>query len=229
MIRVATYNIRKTIGTDRKRNPERVVDVIAELNADIVALQEADRRFGQRLSAIPEGLIEEAGYHIVPVAHRPGSIGWHGNALLVRHGATYARARALDIPTLEPRGAIMADIDIGKERLRVVGMHLDLSGMWRRKQLRAIIGHAHEEPDRPLVIMGDMNQWSDRGCLSEVAFHHLRLLDTPKSFHSRRPMAKLDRIIISHELKVGGTGVLASTKATMASDHLPIWAEIKSQ
>lgn len=229
MIRVASYNIRKAIGTDRKRNPARVVEVLSELNADIVALQEADHRFGQRISAIPQELIEEAGYRVVPMAHRPVGIGWHGNALIVRSNAAVNHARPLDLPTLEPRGAIMADVDIAGERLRVVGMHLDLSGMWRRKQLRAIISHAHEEPDRPLVIMGDMNQWSDRGCLSEVAFHHLRLLDTPKSFHSRRPMAKLDRIIVSHELTVGGTGVLASTKATMASDHLPIWAEIKTR
>lgn len=228
MIRVASYNIRKAIGTDRRRNPERIVDVLTELDADVIALQEADKRFGHRASSIPHELIEAAGYRIVPVTHRAGSLGWHGNALLVRDGAVVDHARPLEIPTLEPRGAIMADIEIRGERLRVVGMHLDLSGMWRRRQLRAILSHAHEEPDRPLVIMGDMNQWSDRGCLSEVAFHHLRLLDTPKSFHSKRPVAKLDRIIVSHELKVGKTGVHASARAALASDHLPVWAEIKS-
>lgn len=229
MIRVASYNIRKAIGTDRKRNPERIIEVLAEINADVIALQEADRRFGHRASAIPHELIEAAGYRIVPVAHRAHSMGWHGNALLVRKDAVVDRARPLDIPKLEPRGAIMADIDIAGERLRIVGMHLDLSGMWRRRQLRAILGHAHEEPDRPLVIMGDMNQWSDRGCLSEVAFHHLRLLDTPKSYHSKRPVAKLDRIIVSHELKVGKIGVHASSQAMLASDHLPIWADVKAK
>ncbi len=49
--RVATYNIRKAIGTDRRRSPERILDVLAELDADVVALQEADRRFGPRLAA----------------------------------------------------------------------------------------------------------------------------------------------------------------------------------
>ena len=33
MIRVASYNIRKCIGTDRRRVPGRVLDVIAEVDA----------------------------------------------------------------------------------------------------------------------------------------------------------------------------------------------------
>ncbi|MGE3746289.1 MAG: endonuclease/exonuclease/phosphatase family protein, partial [Sphingomonadaceae bacterium] len=58
---VASYNIRKAIGLDRRRRPERILDVIAELDADIVALQEADRRFGARVSALPFPLIDDHG------------------------------------------------------------------------------------------------------------------------------------------------------------------------
>lgn len=54
-IRVASYNIRKAIGTDRRRVPERVIEVLNELDADIIALQEADRRFGVRSAALPPG------------------------------------------------------------------------------------------------------------------------------------------------------------------------------
>ncbi|MEO7836366.1 MAG: endonuclease, partial [Acidimicrobiales bacterium] len=59
MIRVASYNMRKAIGTDRRRRPERTLEVLRELDADVVALQEADRRFGARASAIPLHMIEE--------------------------------------------------------------------------------------------------------------------------------------------------------------------------
>ena len=58
MIKVASYNIRKGIGADRRRNPDRILDVLREVDADIVALQEADRRFGEREGVLPLHLIE---------------------------------------------------------------------------------------------------------------------------------------------------------------------------
>ena len=84
MIRVASYNMRKAIGTDRRRSPERVIEVLNEIGADVIALQEADRRFGARSSALPPHLLEEhSPYRPVPLPHRTGGIGWHGNAILV--------------------------------------------------------------------------------------------------------------------------------------------------
>ena len=81
---VASYNMRKAIGTDRRRNPDRVLAVLKEIDADVVALQEADRRFGSRTSAIPLSMIESRSpYKPVDFDVRPDGIGWHGNALLV--------------------------------------------------------------------------------------------------------------------------------------------------
>jgi endonuclease/exonuclease/phosphatase family metal-dependent hydrolase len=42
MITVASYNIRKAVGLDRRRDPGRIIAILAEIDADIVALQEAD-------------------------------------------------------------------------------------------------------------------------------------------------------------------------------------------
>ena len=101
-IKVATYNIRKCVGTDRRRNPERILDVLDEIDADVIALQEADRRFGNRLSAIPHHLLLEHGtYRPVEIGGRPQSIGWHGNALLVRNGITVRHSEIVPLPTLE--------------------------------------------------------------------------------------------------------------------------------
>lgn len=229
-IKVATYNIRKCVGTDRRRNPERVLAVLAEIDADIVALQEADRRFGNRLSAIPHHmLLEQSVYKPVEIGGRPQSIGWHGNALLVRQGIEVRHSEIVPLPTLEPRGAVLADLVVGGRPLRVIGTHLDLSGLWRRRQIRVLLarldGAAHH---LPTVLMGDFNQWSNRGALSEFAFHHHRLIDTPPSFHSNRPVARLDRIIVSHDVAVDGAGAHATPLATLASDHLPLWASIRT-
>lgn len=86
-IKVATYNIRKAVGLDQRRNPSRILSVLNEIDADIITLQEVDRRFGARVSALPIAMIEaETPWVPVPLHFRPQAIGWHGNAILVRRG-----------------------------------------------------------------------------------------------------------------------------------------------
>jgi endonuclease/exonuclease/phosphatase family metal-dependent hydrolase len=112
--------------------------------------------------------------------------------------------------------------------LRVLGAHLDLSGLWRRRQIRAMLAYLDTVPQHlPTIIMGDFNQWSDRGALSEFAFHRHRLVKTPPSFHSRRPVARLDRIIVSHDIHVTAADVHMSPLSKLASDHLPLWADLR--
>jgi endonuclease/exonuclease/phosphatase family metal-dependent hydrolase len=227
-LKVATYNIRKCMGTDRKRDPDRVIDVLNEIDADIIALQEADRRFGDRKSSISTDLLaSKTDWHAAPLDVRPHSIGWHGNAILLRNGIKLRSAHPLDLPMLEPRGAVMVEIERYGTPLRVIGVHLDLSGLWRRKQVRWLLAFLDGQPRHlPTIIMGDFNQWSDRGALSEFAFHHHRILKTPNSFHTTRPIAQLDRIIVSHDIHVDGCGAHISPLSQRASDHLPIWAEM---
>ena len=229
MILVASYNMRKAIGLDRRRRPERTLEVLNEIGADVVALQEADRRFGSRLSAIPPHMIEEhSPYKPVSFDARAGSLGWHGNALLVRKEVEVVGRELIHLPSLEPRGAVMADLRLDGAELRVVGMHLDLSGLWRRRQAHAILAHLAARPGNPpTVLMGDLNEWSAAGgCLRDFAAQH-RFASCGKSFHARRPIAALDRIMVSDGLEVIEGGTHASAAARRASDHLPIWARLR--
>lgn len=229
MIKFASYNMRKAIGTDRRRNPERVLEVLRELDADVIALQEADRRFGPRVAAIPPRLLElHSDYKPVPLDVHIDSMGWHGNALLVRKSAEILQHEILHIPYLEPRGAVMAEVAVSGQRLRVFGMHLDLSGLWRRKQAAAVIARAVGQGDGvPTVLMGDLNEWSAHGgCLRDFA-HHFRIAECGKSFHARRPVARLDRIMHCGGWTIRGSGVHDSASARKASDHLPVWAALE--
>lgn len=228
-LKVASYNMRKGIGTDRRRSPERILEVLCEIDADVVALQEADRRFGSRASVLTPHLLDEHGdWKAVGVAKRVASMGWHGNALLVRKSADVLGCTAIHLPALEPRGAVTADVGTPLGALRVVGMHLDLSGLWRRKQAAAVINHlADSVHPLPAVLMGDLNEWSATlGCLRDFARDH-DVADTGPSFHARRPVGRLDRIIVSRDLRVVDCGVHASPTARKASDHLPIWATLE--
>ncbi|PHP19854.1 endonuclease [Sphingobium sp. IP1] len=227
-IRVASYNIRKAIGTDRRRSPERVIDVLNEVDADIIALQEADRRFGIRYAAIPPLLLDrQSGYKPVPLNVQTDSMGWHGNAIIVRKEAEVAAYDVLHLPCLEPRGATMAEVAIKGATLRVFGMHLDLSGLWRRKQAAAVIHAAAQGHALPTVLMGDLNEWSaERGCLADFARHY-SFAPCGRSFHARRPVARLDRIMHCGRIRLVDSGVHESAAARKASDHLPIWAEFR--
>jgi len=227
VVRVASYNIRKAIGTDRRRNPERILSVLSEIDADIIALQEADRRFGSRSAAIPHATLDHhSDYKAVPLHLHSGGMGWHGNALLVRKTAQVIAQTHVHLPCLEPRGAIMAEIELEDGRqLRLFGMHLDLSGLWRKRQASAILHVAQSLPPMPTILMGDLNEWSAaRGCIADFARHYA-FAPCGRSFHARQPIAQIDRIMHSDALRLLDCGVHHSASSRRASDHLPIWAE----
>lgn len=228
MLKVASYNIRKSLGTDRRRQPERIMQILAEINADIVALQEVDLRLGARVSTIPaEAILDHSDYKPVRVGIRQHSLGWHGNAILVRKNAEVVDQKRIDIPSFEPRGAVLADVKVDGKLVRIIGMHLGLIGTTRLKQAQAIVEYLEQiEGKAPTVIMGDLNQWApDGGCLAQFAVHHNVIAPGP-SFHSRRPMLGLDRIITSRDIELVDTGVHNTPLASKGSDHLPVWANL---
>ncbi|WP_460273410.1 endonuclease/exonuclease/phosphatase family protein [Celeribacter sp. ULVN23_4] len=222
-MRLASYNLRKCRGTDGQRAPGRILDVINGIGADVVALQEADMRLGPRPAALPPRMIEtHTDFVALPVNTSPVSVGWHGNAILVRKGAEVEAVHRLDLPGLEPRGAVAVDLP----DLRVVGVHLGLLRSSRQKQLHAIRAHLAALDDRPTVILGDFNEWSNHQGLDPLkdAF----AVHAPgRSFHANRPMASLDRIAHTSALELRDAGVVQTDASRRASDHLPIWADLR--
>ena len=77
----------------------------------------------------------------------------------------------------------------------------------------------------PTVIAGDFNEWGRVAAL-DATTHGLSFLETPPSFPAARPVARLDRLMISPELTAQRTGSWAERPARIASDHLPVWADL---
>ncbi|MBZ6379721.1 endonuclease [Pacificimonas flava] len=227
-MKVASYNIHKGIGLDRRRDPDRILHVLDEVGADVVALQEADRRFFSRRAVITPERLEASGWRHVPFHMKPESLGWHGNAILVRDGIGVRHAEPLWLEGLEPRGAVLAELDTALGPFRVVGMHLDLSGLYRVRQVLRLVEVIDVRSPLPTIIMGDTNDWN-RGRLAAMdrVPSHFRSAPCGPSFHTRRPVLALDRILYDRDLELVNCGVHRTALSRRASDHLPIWAELK--
>lgn len=221
----ASYNIHKGVGADRRRDPDRIIEVIEEIDADIVALQEVDERFGIRRAVLDTDAIAEAGYQIASKRTKPASMGWHGNALLVRDGVEIIDIDAHDLPQVEPRGAIRATLRAGGQDICVTGMHLDLSGLRRKRQF-AHVCNASRAPGLPAVMLGDCNEWLRPFGGSRGLAAHWHMVEPGRSFPSQRPMLALDRVVHTSHWKLEDAQVHSSAAARQASDHLPIYATL---
>ena len=227
-LKVSSYNIRKAVGLDWRRRPERVLKVLLEIDADIIALQEVDRRFGSRLTALDPAMIEaETGYRAIRFSERPQSLGHHGNVILARRSIDVVGARAMALPHLEPRGAAVADLDCGGRKVRVVGMHLGLTRKWRTLQTQAIVSELKLlEARLPAILMGDLNEPGLKSDVLRAFEHGHSIAACGPSFHASMPMVALDRIIVTEDIAIAEAGVHRSALAREASDHLPIWARL---
>lgn len=223
-LRLASYNLHKCRGTLGPFAPERNLDVIADLNADIVALQEVDFRMGDRREALPSKLIE-ARTGLVPMQHRrtsEQSLGWHGQTILLRPElAEIARSKPLALPGVEPRGAVALHLP----DLTVIAVHLGLMRSSRRAQLARLAAKMGRIGGDSVVLTGDFNEW--RGERGLEALTDLDVIAPGKSWPALAPQFRYDRIAVSPGIEVPDCGVLDTPLARIASDHLPIWADLR--
>ena len=228
-LRVASWNLHKCVGSDGRFDPDRSAAVIAELGADIVALQEADKRFGRRTGLLDLAALERAcGLAPLRVSDLPDGHGWHGNALLVRPG-TAARVRRLRLPGVEPRGALVAELDLPTGPLRVVAAHLGLLRRSRTRQARAILEAITAGEPMPTLLLGDLNEWHPGARSSLRALEPLFGLPgrAPASFPAALPVLALDRILGLPQGLVADVTAHDSPRARIASDHLPLTAWVQ--
>jgi endonuclease/exonuclease/phosphatase family metal-dependent hydrolase len=226
---IASYNIHKCVGNDGVFDPLRIKNVILQLDADIVVLQEADARFGER-----EGLLDldylhvMGGYRSIFSPDRDSrSHGWHGNVVLYRSGVV-KHVHQLRLPGLEPRGALIVDFGIGESSLRLLAVHLGLLRRSRKKQVEAIIEAADPHPLRHVIVIGDMNEWrlERRSALELFKSHFEEISARLPSYPSRYPVLPLDRLFVSRGLRVESLSVVDTPLTRLASDHLPVNAKI---
>jgi endonuclease/exonuclease/phosphatase family metal-dependent hydrolase len=229
---IASYNVHKCVGMDQRFDPSRIEAVIGEIDADIVALQEADRRFGARAGLLDLSRLErENGLLPVPVTGRPRGRGWYGNLLLFREGIV-RDVHQIDLPGVEPRGALVVDVDLDAGPLRIVAAHLGLLRRSRLQQTEAILTAVAARCERPTLLLGDLNEWrlGRRSSLRNFKSTFGPLTAALPSFPARFPLFALDRILGNPHDLITGIEVHDTPLARVASDHLPIkaWIDLES-
>lgn len=223
-VRVATYNLHSGVGVDRRFRPQRIIDVIGELDADIVALQEV-------LSPVSgfdvhAHLREATGFHFAAAATLQLAGGTFGNALLSRWPIVDCIARDLSVGTREPRGALDAIVARDGRELRVIATHLGLRASERAEQVTRLVEHARGGPDVPVILAGDFNVARAKGRELRTCVAHFGAVKTLPTFPSFAPVLPLDRIFVDPRGALFEVSVHRSRRARIASDHLPLIATL---
>lgn len=221
-LRLATWNIHAGIGRDRRYDPGRIIAVLLELRADIIALQEVASltEHGEFLGQLRTALA----VHVVAGRTLTRHAGEYGNALLSRFPVKASGNIDLTVGNHEPRGAIDARVDVDGRELRVLSTHLGLRPAERRKQVRRILAALDPDANDPVVLMGDVNEWYMWGRPVRWLRAHFRAAPAPATFPAQRPVFALDRIWARPAQRLREVTVHRSALAHIASDHLPLKA-----
>jgi endonuclease/exonuclease/phosphatase family metal-dependent hydrolase len=218
---VASYNIHRCAGLDRRVNLERIADVLREIDADLVGIQEVLR---PQADALADRLEMELA--MGPTAKRSGLP--YGNAVLSRLPIHGSHTFDLSWASREPRGGIRLDLTMSQGLLHVFNVHFGLKVRERASQVRILVRDhiLHRDLTGPRIVIGDLNEWfpGPVGRLLRSELHGPRIRRTHPA---PLPIFPLDRIYWDRHLVSDGFRVHRSRLARVASDHLPVVARLR--
>jgi len=225
-LRVATYNIHRCIGRDGLEAPDRVADVLRRLHADVIALQEAAYDSTGPMNTL-DVLARSTGTEAIAGPTLLEERGHYGNALLTRIRPVAIRPLNISVPGREPRGALTMELGIGGRTVRIVATHLGLRSGERRWQVRQLLALLDPKASDVTIVAGDFNEWYNWARPLRWLTRRLGALPALPTFPSFRPLLALDRIWVHPPENVLRLRLYRSFAAAMASDHLPLVADIR--
>jgi endonuclease/exonuclease/phosphatase family metal-dependent hydrolase len=233
-LRVVTYNIHKCRGLDRRVHPARIVEILREIDADIVALQEVlSISGGEAEDDQAQFIAHRLGLDFRIGENRRSMGGAYGNVVLSRHPIIAAYNYDISVVGREQRGCLRVDVAIGGGRvLHIYNVHLGTSFFERRRQGRKLLEKeilSNDQVPGARILLGDFNEWT-RGLASKLLSGHFQSADirvhmgSARSYPGVFPLLHLDHIYFDEALELESASLHRSRAALVASDHLPIIA-----
>lgn len=220
-VTVASYNIHKGKGIDRRVDLIRISQVLREINADVLGIQEIYRPQAEALAA-------ELGMNMaMGVTRHFGSVPY-GNAILTRFTVHGSHSFDLTRPSREPRGGVRLDTMVGENLLHLFNVHLGLKIRERAEQVEALVQGQilRHDLSGPRVVIGDLNEWFP-GAVGRALRRELHGPCIRRTHPAPLPIFPLDRIYWDRKLQAEGFHVHRSRLARVASDHLPVVAQLR--
>ncbi len=236
-VRVATYNIHKCVGMDRKYSPERIVDVLREIDADVVGLQEVlcHSKLHKR-DHQAEFIAEELGMDFRLGENRRINGGDYGNVILSRFPIRDHTNYDISVKKYEPRGCLRAEIAVnGGDPLHFINVHMGTSYFERRHQVHKMLAeHVLDSPELTgrRIVAGDFNEWIS-GITTRLFRSNFEAVDPKlhlgqaRTFPGLLPLVHLDHVYFDNTFQLRNAFLHRSRTALIASDHLPIVAEFE--
>jgi endonuclease/exonuclease/phosphatase family metal-dependent hydrolase len=222
---------------DRRKDAARIADVLRELNADVIALQEVIADSSGKPEADQPAFIASllSGYRACFGEARQHLGAPYGNAVLSRLPVRGSQVYDLTRAGRERRGCLRVDIECGEQLLHVFDVHLGTSFFERRHQGRKLISTdvlKSAELKYPSIVVGDFNEWT-RGLASRLMSTHYKSVEARLHLKRRKtypgvlPLLTLDHFYFDERLELVSAELVRTKLAKVASDHLPIVAEFR--
>ena len=232
-VRVATYNIHRGRGLDGRTRLERIAGVLAAIDADIIALQEVVGASPLKPGQAAElGAALGMGWVMAPTRHLRTAL--FGNVVLTRFPVRHHVQYDLTWKTCEHRGVQRVDVGIEDDTLHFYNVHLGTSLMERRHQAARLATLVHDRRVMgPKIVLGDFNEWARHLGATDLLAQRLQSIDLSKHLSRRRtypgffPILHLDHIYYEGKVEVLKVTLPRDRMALMASDHLPLVADLK--
>ena len=236
MPRIVTYNVHRCVGNDRRLDVARIAAVLAELNPDIVALQELDvgrARTGHVDQAHEIAARLEMAHHFHAALRVEEEK--YGDAILTSYPEKLVKTGPLPghprIAALEPRGALWVEVEIEGRPVQIINTHLGLVPREQQVQAAYLAGPAWLENAKakwPMILLGDFNATGTsvvyRTLTSRLqpARRLARKKNPTSTFPSPLPVLRIDHVFVSPGVKVLDVFAPFDPLTRVASDHLPL-------
>jgi endonuclease/exonuclease/phosphatase family metal-dependent hydrolase len=225
-LRVVTWNVHACVGGDGRFDPDRVVSIVRNLSADIVALQEVESRWHMtRGLDVFAFLREHIGGHAAEARTITTADGDYGHMVLSRWPLRDPRVHDISVAGREPRGIVDVGTLSPSGLVRFVAAHFGLDRGERRLQTAALRAIVDQGPDGAAIVAGDFNELRRRSATHRALSPTFESAATVATFPSRRPLLALDRVWCRPPLRVRHSRVLPSART--ASDHLPLITDLE--